>query len=209
MAEQVPDSDTETPLSAQLDVSNVLVYAPSFDADERTPCKDLLVHDEPAAQTLLAITYRQSPREWVADWIEEIGTDPTEGAVIGVGNRGQFGADETESKPDAWTLSEVENPGDLTGLGVELSEHLSGRYDTGQPGPALCFDSITHLLQYADLEAAFRLLHVVTGRIRNANARGHYHIDPEAHKQQEIATLMGLFDAVVEHTDDGWTVRRR
>lgn len=210
MSEQVPDDTTRESLCSRLgDAATVLVYTPSFESGATHVCKELLVREDPADQTVLAVTYRQSPRAWVEDWYDEIGTDPADGAVIGVGDRGQLGGDAVPPETEHWTLTDVDNASDLTGLGVRLSEFLTGRYDTGQPGPALCFDSVTHLLQYADLESAFRFLHVVTGRIRNAGARGHFHVDPSAHDAQEMATLMGLFDAVLEPTDDGWTVRSR
>jgi hypothetical protein len=70
-----------------------------------------------------------------------------------------------------------------------------------------CFDGVTSLLQYADLQRAFRFLHVVTGRVKTVGGVGHYHLDPEAHDTQTLATLKGLFDAVIEVEDDGtWTI---
>ena len=74
---------------------------------------------------------------------------------------------------------------------------------------AVCFNSITSLLQYADLQRGFRFLHVVTGRVKTVGGVGHFHIDPDAHDAQTLATLKGLFDAVVEVNDDGsWDVQR-
>jgi hypothetical protein len=68
---------------------------------------------------------------------------------------------------------------------------------------AVCFNSVTSLLQYADLQRAFRFLHVVTGRVKTVGGVGHYHLDPDAHDSQTLATLKGLFDAVVEVEEDG------
>ena len=68
---------------------------------------------------------------------------------------------------------------------------------------SFCFNSITSLLQYADVQRAFRFLHVVTGRVKTVGGTGHYHLDPEAHDRQTLATLKGLFDAVIEVNEDG------
>lgn len=65
------------------------------------------------------------------------------------------------------------------------------------------------MLQYADLQRTFRFLHVVTGRVKTVGGTGFYRIDPDAHDSQTMATIKGLFDAVVTREDDGtWTVDR-
>ena len=56
---------------------------------------------------------------------------------------------------------------------------------------------------FRSLQRAFRFLHVVTGRVKTAGGVGHYHLDPEAHDRQTLATLKGLFDAVVNVDEDG------
>jgi hypothetical protein len=150
------------------------------------------------------VTFTQSAAEWVEEWDDRVGDQPARGGVVAVG---QGGAD----VPGAdWRVATVESPSDLTGIGIELSELLSTMAEAADDEPvSVCFDSITSLLQYADLQRTFRFLHVVTGRVKTVDGVGHFHIDPAAHTDQELATLKGLFDAVVDVDEDGeFTVTR-
>jgi hypothetical protein len=165
----------------------------------------LLTRSEPGATNVLAVTYTETPSEFVDRWNDATGTSPARGGIVAVG--------ESEGHIDdpAWAVRTVENPSDLTGVGIELSELLSGMASAAGDDEhvAVSFNSITSLLQYADVQRAFRFLHVVTGRVKTVGGAGHYHIDPEAHDQQTLATLKGLFNAVVEVDDDGdWDIQQ-
>lgn len=184
------------------DASNVLLLAPTGD-QSLSLCFDALAQSTLSETNVLAVTYTSKPAEWVASWGEHVGGQPASGSLVVVGQS------DTEFEDDPWTATAVESPGDLTGIGIELSNSLSGLADSVGPDGSVvaCFDSVTALLQYADLQRAFRFLHVVTGRVRNADARCYYRLDPTAHDEQTMATLDGLFDTTVEREDDGWTVR--
>ncbi|MHB9287009.1 hypothetical protein ACKVMT_08205 [Halobacteriales archaeon Cl-PHB] len=206
MAERVGSGDSEdvpnlTDLSG---VSNVLLLAPSFGA-RSDACLDLLTQSAPDQTNVITVTFTKSPAEWVADYEDRAGASPARGGIVAVG--------QTDGSLDdpAWAVTTVENPGDLTGIGIELSEMLSGIASAAEEGQQLvvCFDSVTSLLQYADLQRTFRFLHVVTGRVKTVGGVGHYHLDPEAHDSQTLATLKGLFDAVAEVEEDGgWELQR-
>jgi hypothetical protein len=140
-----------------------------------------------------------TPEELVADWNDRAGNPPARGGIVCVGQQ------HVAIPDDSWRVTTVENPSDLTGIGIELSEMLSAMAKaTGEDEHLVfCFDSITSLLQYAELQRTFRFLHVVTGRIKAVGGVGHFHVDPDAHDDREIATLKGLFDAVLEVDVDG------
>jgi hypothetical protein len=87
----------------------------------------------------------------------------------------------------------ISSPSDLTGLGIQIGEFLS---EWSAP-TVLCFDSLTSMLQYVDFETAYEFLHAITGQIHASDARAHFHIDPGAHDQQQIAGITSLFDASV------------
>lgn len=78
----------------------------------------------------------------------------------------------------------------------------------------VCIDSLAPLLEDHSPENVFRLLHMVTSRIRQASGMGHFHIgvDPES---DAVHLLEPLFDAIVEVRTDGettehrWTLRDR
>lgn len=187
-------------------VSNVLLLAPSIGSVESDACHTLLGQTPPESTNVLGVTFTQTPAERVERWQEHADGPPARGGIVAVG---QTGSDVDEH---AWAIKEVENPTDLTGVGIELSELLSGMAAVAEEENetiVACFDSVTSLLQYADLQRTFRFLHVVTGRIKSVDGLGHFHVDPAAHSEQDLATIRGLFDAVVEVNEDGeFTVTR-
>jgi hypothetical protein len=100
------------------------------------------------------------------------------------------------------------NMADLTGLAIEISQFLEGNRHRSADA-AICFHSLTSLLQFVDVDRAFRFLHVLVGRIEATDAVAHFHLDRTGHDTQTVGMLTTLFDAVVEPDDDEWTVRRR
>lgn len=206
MSERAGSAEEPTPdLSELSDVSNVLLLAPSLGGRGADLCLDLLSQTPPSETNVLAINYHDTPEEWVETWIDHVGVTPVRGGVVSVGQ-----GEETIDDP-SWAVTVVENPTDLTGVGIELSELLSRMANAADDDEqiAVCFDGVTALLQYADLQRAFRFLHVVTGRVKTVDAVAHYHLDPEAHDRQTLATLKGLFDAVLQVNDDGtWTIEK-
>jgi len=206
MSERAGSAEETRPDLAELsDVSNVLLLAPSLGGQGGDVCLELLSRTPPSATNVLAVTYTDTPEEWTDRWTAHAGVSPVRGGIVSIGQGG------TDVSDPSWAVKTVENPSDLTGIGIELSELLSGMATAAEDDEhvAVCFDGITSLLQYADLQRAFRFLHVVTGRVKTVGGTGHYHLDPEAHDSQTLATLKGLFDAVVEVDDDGsWTIEK-
>jgi hypothetical protein len=205
MAERAETGDSSPDLSQLEGVSNVLLLAPSLGRHGPDAGLRLLTQSPPERTNVLAVSYVETPGEFVGRWEEAAGGSPARGGFVTVGE-----AEGTIDDP-AWAVRAVENPADLTGVGIELSELLSGIATAAEDDEdiAFCFNSITSLLQYADVQRAFRFLHVVTGRVKTVGGVGHYHLDPEAHDNQTMATLKGLFDAVVEVDADGnWDVQR-
>jgi hypothetical protein len=198
-------SDENPKLTDETGVTNALLMAPSLGGQGRDVCFDLLSQTPPSKTNVLTITYKSTPQEWVDDWMDHVGVAPVRGGIVSIGQ-----GEENVEGP-AWAAKIVENPSDLTGIGIELSELLSGMATAAGDDEeiAICFDSITSLLQYADLQRSFRFLHVVTGRVKTVEGIGHYHLDPEAHERQTLATLKGLFDAVIDVDDDGsYTIQK-
>lgn len=203
MAERAPSGDH--PDLPELDgVTNVLLLAPSLGSHGKDAGMRLLTRTPPEKTNVLSVSYVESPAEFVKRWNETAGVSPARGGFVAVG------AAEGAVDDPAWAVRAVENPSDLTGVGIELSELLSGMATAAGDDEhvAFCFNSITSLLQYADVQRTFRFLHVVTGRVKTVGGTGHYHIDPDAHDSQTMATLKGLFDAVAEVDEDGqWDIQ--
>jgi hypothetical protein len=170
----------------------VLVQAPPLGA-HRGVCASLLAGS--AAPSVLFVTYTRG----ASDCLGRVEGTPTEEVgVITVG--GSLGADSVEGVD---RTERVESPGDLTGLGIAIDGVLSA----WEPPVTVCFESLTALLQYVPFETAYEFAHTITGRAYAADARIHFHVDPDAHDRQEIAGLASLFDASVTPAEDRVRVR--
>jgi hypothetical protein len=65
------------------------------------------------------------------------------------------------------------------------------------------------MLQYVDFQTAYEFLHAITGQVHAAGARAHFHVDPSAHADTEIAGITGLFDAKVSLDSEAPEIRTR
>jgi hypothetical protein len=138
----------------------------------------------------------------------ETGRDPT--ADLPIPDRpGPVGPDESA----AW-YSRLTTLEDLPGLARHVNRHLR-RFEAADPDPSeirLCFDSLDPFVDTVDQRDLFRFLHVVTNRLRAADAMAHFHLSAAA-DAVTVRTLRPLFDATVEvrATVDGpqqrWTLR--
>jgi hypothetical protein len=206
--------DDERVVSSLRDVESVLVLSDSMDPEARASYYETLLPDDPPRPHVLAIEYTRGPDGWLDEWREHVGHLPAETAIVSVNDATRsaassavgptaYGGDGTES-----TISTVESPDDLTGLGIAVGEHLK-RWE-GSAGPRLLtLDSLTVLLGYVDLKRTFRFLHVMVNRVKGAGGVGHYHMDPAAHDDRTVATLASVFDAVARYEDGEWRITTR
>jgi len=188
------------------EAANVLVLASGSSEQRRDVALGGLSEFDPTTTTVLVVTYA-NPAAWREGWAERVGAPPAHGGIISVGkaeaDHPQSGGSvwsEDDADGNGWAHSGVEDPGDLTGIGIELSELLSDLDAVSGDGDSLvvCFDSLTDMLGHAELERAFRFLHVATARVTKGDARGYFLLDPTAHDGETRGTIEGLFDRTIE-----------
>lgn len=186
------------------DASSVLLLAPSLTANTGSVCAQLLAADQPS--NILWIAYGGRPDRQLERWETHGETTPANAAVITISE----GNDDPDPSalPFSPRVESIGNPGDLTGLGIHITELLR-EWETGSAPTRVCFDSITAMLQYVDFETAYEFLHVVSGRTHAMGAMTHFHLDPGAHDEQTIESVATLCDAVVEISGDSVDVRTR
>jgi hypothetical protein len=185
------------------EATNVLLGAPSMSGDTQDTCVDLLSQGTPEDASVLWVSFRKPPGDCVAEWQAHHDANPGTYGVIVVGDTTGTGGGDADINPAA--VQSISNPSDLTGIGIKVGEFISGR-----DGPiAVCFDSLTALLQYVDLETAYEFLHALTGQLYSADAVSHFHIDPSAHDEQTIDTILSLFDAMIHLGGDEPETRTR
>ena len=131
------------------------------------------------ADAAFVVALRQSPGGWLDERLDAL--PPT-----------RFVA--TYPHPDC--VRTVSDPGDLTGIGIAVSEFLDAL--PADATPAVCLDSLTTLLQYTGPTRVYRFLQVCVGRICAADGTLHCHVDPSAHGDNVMATLEDVFDVVLE-----------
>lgn len=196
-------------------VDSVLLLAPAMGTAEGDACSDLLsvVSEDRAA--VVCVSFNESPDARIEHWRAAGGpTDPASlgFVVVGDGVRSATTAIAPSAAPAAGigpTVATVSSPGDLTGLGIKLGRFLADWADDDTQ-VLLCVHTLTTWLQYVDFRSAYRFLHALTGRVRAAGGVAHFHLDPTAHDEGTVNSLLGLCDAAVRAGDDGtWEVQRR
>lgn len=172
-----------TPLPEALGgARSVLVLVPGLSSAQDAVCAALL-DQAPAEQLhLVGVSYNRGLREWQDHVEAAVGGPPASARLVDASGGGDGSAPTVEAAPD-----------DLTGIEIAATESLP----TGDGRTVFCFDSLTALLQYVELDRAYRFLHALVERLWVADARAHFHLDPGAHAAETISTLAALFDAVV------------
>ncbi|UPV75900.1 hypothetical protein M0R89_07535 [Halorussus limi] len=193
----------------------VLLLTPSIHEATDEACHDLLTPADPDEENVLWVTYTRSPDTCIRDWSSHAGERPGNARIVSVGETTRSASSSVSTSADGGgpsstneVVETLSNPSDLTGLGIKLSEILK-EWGENDNETVACFDSLTALLQYADLQTVYKFLHVLTGRFDTADVTAHFHLDPDACDQQTVSTLTSLFDTVVEREDDEWVVRSR
>lgn len=183
--------------------ANVLCRAPSLSDGSTEVCPSVGDHDEP---NLLLVSLTGNPHRRLETW-KRHGADPERVAILSVEESRSVAATDgggTTVGPDGTpvTTTTVSEPGDLTGIGIKLTQCLSSWADDATP-TVVCVDSLTTLLQYVDPERVFRFLQETTNRVETVGAVAHYHVDPGAHDEQTLSTIAGAFSEDYRYDTDG------
>mgnify|MGYP000636901952 FL=1 len=181
---------------------SLLVLAPSFAVSDPKTCSDLLARDGVGENHVLCVTFMRSPEDHLINWRRH-GNLPERASFVDVDasarsmKASQRSGEETGQDDVDVTIEQISSPENLTRLGVRLTNSLAELTESvGDRQVVVCFDSVTAMLQYVELDQAFRFLHVVTDRFEDAGVMAHFHVDPGAHDDETIETLRSLFDGV-------------
>lgn len=94
---------------------------------------------------------------------------------------------------DPVAIGAITDPTDLRTLGSAIGRYLN-QWDDDEL--AICFDSMTALLDHVDEEAAFKFMHLFIQRLEEAEAVAHFHLNAGEHDEATIKTFTELVDAV-------------
>jgi KaiC/GvpD/RAD55 family RecA-like ATPase len=104
------------------------------------------------------------------------------------------------SVADTARIKRVSGPMDLTGMGVRASQFLE---EFRGSNVRLCISSLSTLLMYSGLQAVFRFMHVLTGRVSVAGALCACVVEEGMHDAQAVSALKQMFGAVIEVKFEG------
>lgn len=181
------------------DTQTTLVLASPLEPASVEVCMDLLAGDEPVERNVLNVLFTRRPDRRVENWRRHAGALPETFEILS--------SQPPATLPESVDVQTLGRPGDLTGVGVAITERLAG-WDGDRPG-TVCLHSATAQLQYATTDQVYQFLHTLTGHLADEDVGGHVHLNPAAHDEQTVHTFETLFDAVVEVAEDGPTVRTR
>lgn len=142
--------------------------------------------------TVVEFTYDTDPVTLHERWRADVGTPPCHMVVDASGTDGVPGP--RVAADGGSFAAEAAHPQDLTGLCMKWQDALAEA--RGQGALFVAFDSVTALLQYADLREAYRFLHTLVTGVHRVGARAQFYLDPEAHDDRTVSTVQGLFDSI-------------
>lgn len=192
--------------------NSTLLLSSSFATETEESCTDLLRPGPASESNVLWISYSRSPDEQLRQWQCHSADRPAEMGMVSVEDSTRSVASASSGGSELMgankPIETVSSPNDLTGLGIRITEFLAD-WEDNDNRTVVCFDSLTALLQYVELETAYEFLHILTGRMAALDAFAHFHMDPDAHDQQTIESISTLMDAVVRTEDGEQIVRTR
>lgn len=200
-----PDSKTEAIIELIGDASNILLLGPLLTPPDHDFCTRLSSGLSEDPENLLLVTLTESPDERIAVYQGFLDELPRRTQILSVGDSGQSATRETIQldRGGSVTIETISDPTDLMRIGITISRILSG-WDNEAEGTAVCFHSLTTLLQFAqDQKTVFRFVHVLRGRLQAAGVTAHFHMDGAAHDNQTVSTFRPLFDEVLTFDEDG------
>ncbi|AFK20623.1 hypothetical protein HFX_2959 [Haloferax mediterranei ATCC 33500] len=174
------------------DTGSVLIAGPTMTKKRRLMLSMLAEKEHENAGTVVVTTKKPAPT--IAQELEHLtGVSPEQFEVIDTTSV----ADLLDQRTTADNLRYVSSPGDLTGIGIHLTEALREHYEASQSAQ-VGLHVLSTLVMYADMKRLFQFLHVITGRIAATGFSGVFTLDTGFVDERELALLKQPFDGIVE-----------
>lgn len=184
---------------------HALLLAPSFDGVEWDCCASLLHPDHDRETSPIVVAYNETPEDLADRWRQSGAPVPKHfGAIFA--NSGMADSRELTQRlrdafedEDVMVGAAVVSPGDLTRINIEVTEML-GMWGHEGDHVTLCITSLTTLLQYTDITRVFRFLHATVSSFKAvpATVSTHYHVDPGAVDEQDVARVRSLMNDEID-----------
>ena len=169
----------------------------SVDAPTNHSCFEPFAAVNPDETNLVLIT--RSPSEAQKHWRQVHDVPPADVHIVSISDQTRSVATQdpaagAPTSDDIWTVS---HPGDLTGIGIAITEIISELTDPDLR-ILVCFEALDAVLQYAAVKPAFRFLHQVTTEFDQVDALAHFHVADYQFDGGPANRIRSLFDGVIE-----------
>ncbi|WP_416840349.1 hypothetical protein [Haloferax sp. DFSO52] len=201
-AEVELDAEAVAVIDRLEDETNVLVVGPSESAMARAVCKRLMLPTSPSAPTRQLVVSVDTSSDKQRQQLQTIRNSSVESQVL-IDAQSYSASNSVEEYDELVSVQTVTTPGDLRRIGILTTKVLTEWADDAIPS-AVCVHTLSALLDAVDdPERVFRFVHILHGRIRSADARGFFYLDPTRQDQQTVRTFFSLFDTILEFDSDG------
>ncbi|MCT9094657.1 hypothetical protein [Haloarchaeobius sp. HME9146] len=167
---------------------------------EQEYCGDLLDASATDTRAELTVSFPKAQTEKTG-FGSLSSSQPAKKGVISVGDVMRSAASSSPDFSAPVPMDAVEDPGNLQAIGTSISRFCE-QWDRQAFDIVVCFDSLTELLEHASTEAVFQFCHVLNSRLGSVDALAHFHLDPDAHDDETVATFQSIFDETVGETTD-------
>ncbi|TQQ83333.1 response regulator [Halonotius terrestris] len=159
--------------------------------------RDLLGLDDEHAHNVLLIRYRPFPPER----LETIASNALNVTVISVGCHQPI----PPAVRDSIETIRITNPGDVRRLGI-LATRIVNQWRKLTAGIRVSIDPLQTLFNYKAVEAVFRFMHALLGKLSSRGAVTQVHVNPSAAGVQNTNTIKMLFDYLLTVDSQGVTL---
>lgn len=185
--------------------SQVLVVSPRDHSITEDVCSHYLTAGNQASRNVLFVTTAQAPDDRLMICRD---TEDWTGGRVGVIEFGDVGAGSGPTEDleaidgNPVTYKRVNSIKNFSKLGLLITQMLKQWAETPQSS-VLCFHTLSTVSGYIEQETLFRFLFTLQAKLGSLGVTAHYHIDANAHDEQELATFKPIFDLVVDVDPNG------
>ncbi|MFB6073458.1 MAG: RAD55 family ATPase [Haloarculaceae archaeon] len=172
--------------------TSLLVAGPAMTGKEQL-AYDILKDGLRSGDGAVVVT-TNDPAAGVAEQFVSDVPDLAEGQLGVVDCRGEGDGE----NPEGVYVHHVSSPGDLTGMGIALTEALDTLHRGGRQHGRLALSSLSTMLTYTDKKTVFKFCHVMSSRLDTAEYMGVFTIDSGAHDDQTLQVIKQAFDGMIE-----------
>jgi len=175
--------------------SNILVSGPAMSGKEDLALS-VLADGAERGQGSLVVTTGDRAENVLEDFLDRA-PEADESTVSVVDCRGD-GSRRGEATASGSYAYHVSSPGDLTGIGIGITECLEYLHNNGAESGRFALTSLSTMLTYTDRKTVFKFCHVLSSRFDSAGYLGLFTIDSSAHDDQTLQVIKQAFDGMIE-----------